>query len=109
VIKKEGRSEAQDILPQMSFRVPIAPSLEAVKTAAGNWPLRSEEYGPPSFDGDAEPAAEKCAIKVELDRPPEFIERGVSAAFRLGGTERWYGAGARRWHHRRWQITDGVP
>jgi len=27
--------------------------------------------------GDAEPAPEKCAVKVELDRPPEFIEGRV--------------------------------
>ena len=35
--------------------------------------------------GDAEAAAEKCAVEVELDRPPEFIERGVDRGIVLRG------------------------
>ena len=35
--------------------------------------------------GDAEPAPEKRAVKVELDRPPEFIERNVDRGVVLRG------------------------
>jgi len=41
---------------------------------------------PPDFDqsGDPEPAAEKRAVEIELDRAPELVERrldgGVSTA-----------------------------
>ena len=42
---------------------------------------------PPRLDqfGDAEPAAEKRAVEVELDRPPEFVERGVDRGLVLRG------------------------